>query len=364
MTNFKQKNSVSCILLSHNQPEYLNQALTGISNSTSQFDEIVIVDDGSEQDITPIVQQFSSLPVRLILKSHSGIPDSRNVGILEASSDFILWHAGDDVIFPSTLKLYNEYISKNSCIDILTGDLVRTDENLKPIGEFRTNEWKGDRNILISDLLFFNPLTDPFFLIRKSFFEKTGLYDLSFQRCNDWEWASRAAMSAKIGHVNRFVGYWRKHKNSVTEGAKITRDFKFDKMVQQLHIQRYKAEDLLKTINFEFLQGIQTTRDIIIWGCGRMGLVVLEILKQNKIKVSGWLSSSSNYSSKMTKEGKVYLPDEIIHFERRPFLVIANSFPDQTRPILDNLKFELNKDYFFAHRMCHINNPTNPYLWQ
>ena len=97
-------------------------------------------------------------------------------------------------------------------------------------------------------------------------------------------------------------------------------------MVQQLHCKRYKAEVLLNTINFESLREIQTEREVLIWGCGRMGLLVSEILSQNEIKTKGWLTTSSNHSSKILKDSKVYSPDDIIHFDRKPFLVIANSF--------------------------------------
>ena len=70
----KHKNiSVSCILLSRNQLQYLEQALRGLSNMTLLFDEIIIVDDGSDYDINPIVEKFSSLPIKLVLKSHTGI---------------------------------------------------------------------------------------------------------------------------------------------------------------------------------------------------------------------------------------------------------------------------------------------------
>lgn len=243
------------------------------------------------------------------------------------------------------------------------GDLVRTDENLNPIGEFRTNDWNGDTSRLISELLFSNPLTDGFSIVRKSFYKKIGLYDPKFKRCNDWEWASRAAKYANIGHVNRFVGFWRKHSNSVTETALAKNDFKFDEMVQKLHVQRYNVNDLLSTINFNFLDKIKLSRDIFVWGCGRIGLITYYILLKKNILPKGWVTNTLNNPPQLPNSNNIYLHSDLEQLTKKPFLIIANSFPDKIIPILNNLEFKINEDYFFAHRLCEKSNLHRTHYW-
>lgn len=95
--------SISIIIPSYNQAEYLAEAIESAYNQTLAPHEIIVVDDGSTDNSLGIAEsymfkQFPAIesPVRVINQVNKGLPSARNTGIMNATGQYCLFLDADD----------------------------------------------------------------------------------------------------------------------------------------------------------------------------------------------------------------------------------------------------------------------------
>lgn len=102
--------------------------------------EVIIVDDGSTDNIREIINQYpigDLQRIKFLRKENGGLSDARNFGLEKAEGNYIIFVDADDYINTKLLKDIKRYIEKN--IDIIKWKPQRIDENGK---EIRINKEK------------------------------------------------------------------------------------------------------------------------------------------------------------------------------------------------------------------------------
>ena len=124
----KQTNNLSfTFLLSlyyKENPLYLSHALNSIRNQILLPNEIVIVYDGPVSlELDSVVQDFRlTVDSKVIihkLSSNVGLAAALNSGLNLCTSDYIVRCDSDDISIPNRLKVINEFLIKNTDIDIV-----------------------------------------------------------------------------------------------------------------------------------------------------------------------------------------------------------------------------------------------------
>ena len=95
---------VSCVVPTFNAARYLPQALASILDQTHRDLEVVIVDDGSEDDTLAIAAAAGSR-VRVVRQNRLGPAATRNRGVQEARGAFLAFLDPDDLWKPDKLEL-------------------------------------------------------------------------------------------------------------------------------------------------------------------------------------------------------------------------------------------------------------------
>lgn len=193
---------VSIILPVYNVENELLTAFNSIINQTLGFDniELIVIDDCSTDNSSEIIDIFSKKYNNILsihLNQNSGTPSKpRNIGLRNASADFIIFQDSDDTLTKDACKnLYDIIVEGN--VDIVTGMITRND--LGNDFEIFYNPWISIINdefnmdnmdskcILDSEDLFklrLNSIEDnPYILEDYSFFSK--IYKKSFLINND-----------------------------------------------------------------------------------------------------------------------------------------------------------------------------------
>ena len=103
--------TISIIIPSYNQAEYLPDAIESAYNQTTPPHEIIVIDDGSTDGSLEIARQyqFSQLPliespVRVVSQANKGLPMARNTGIMNATGDYILPLDADDLLMENAIE--------------------------------------------------------------------------------------------------------------------------------------------------------------------------------------------------------------------------------------------------------------------
>ena len=113
-----------------NARNYLTKSLDSLVNQTYSNLEIIIIDDGSVDGSRDIYDKYSEMDSRILVKKQKnmGISSARNVGILEATGDYIFFLDADDWIGLDYIENCVNEICKEK-IDLLITPYVREYKN-------------------------------------------------------------------------------------------------------------------------------------------------------------------------------------------------------------------------------------------
>lgn len=95
--------SVSVIVPVRNRRELLREALSSVVGQTRPAQEIIVVDDGSTDGSAEVAESLGGT-VRVIRQEGLGRSSARNLGIENASGDFVAFLDSDDVWDPQKLE--------------------------------------------------------------------------------------------------------------------------------------------------------------------------------------------------------------------------------------------------------------------
>lgn len=91
-------NTCSIILPVYNAEAYLKETLDSIIKNLHADDELIIVNDGSNDNSAEIIKPYLSANVHLITKKNEGVSIARNVGMERAKKDYLFFIDSDDLI--------------------------------------------------------------------------------------------------------------------------------------------------------------------------------------------------------------------------------------------------------------------------
>lgn len=111
------KELISVIVPIYHVEAYLKECIDSIIHQTYSTLEIILVDDGSDDNCPIICDDYQKKDPRIqvIHKENGGLSDARNVGLDAATGDYICFIDSDDVVHPNFIQtLYENLISTNS----------------------------------------------------------------------------------------------------------------------------------------------------------------------------------------------------------------------------------------------------------
>ena len=116
-------NTITISIAAYNVRKYICACIDSILNQSSQVDEFIIVDDGSTDETRIIIDEYAYKyqSIKVFHKENSGLCGVRKFTIEHATSDYILFFDGDDILAPDAIKNLREAINKYNSPDIIQG---------------------------------------------------------------------------------------------------------------------------------------------------------------------------------------------------------------------------------------------------
>lgn len=189
-----EKPLVSAIVTTHNRPALLPRALDSVAVQSYPHIELVVVDDGSEEDVTPVVEGYrEAVPVRLLRnRKPEGACRARNRGIEAAAGAFVAGLDDDDAWSEGRIeKLMEAYSDKYAFV---TSDVRMVYEKRAPV-------WQKPAEISLDDLLYSNYVGNQG-LIRKERLLAVGGFDETLEAAQDYDlWIRLAEQFGPVKNV-------------------------------------------------------------------------------------------------------------------------------------------------------------------
>lgn len=116
---------ISVILPIYNGEKYINNLFNSMKNQTISFDNLELIfinnksTDNSLEILNSLSEKYENIKIINLEKHYPTPGHSRNMGIIEASSEFIMFCDGDDVYTPDFCKTMYDTITKES-VDLVS----------------------------------------------------------------------------------------------------------------------------------------------------------------------------------------------------------------------------------------------------
>lgn len=235
-----KKDLVSIIVPVYNVEKYLSDCIVSICNQTYSQLEIILIDDGSTDSSGQICEQYRQIDnrIRVFHQKNAGAACAKNVGLDNASGEYICFVDSDDYI--SSDYIYNLiHAIKDSNADIIECTFFTVFKNKVDRQTFKSSKERFTSLEYLSEYIKDWKCS----LLWNKLFRSSLLQNVRFKkgrRCIDDEFFTYKAVlnSKEIIRINKAIYYYRQRKSSVTNDLKFknqkTKDF------LDILIERYK----------------------------------------------------------------------------------------------------------------------------
>jgi len=190
--------NITVIIPTYNRYDFLKRAIASVISQTYRAKEIIVVDDGSNDNTSQIIQDFPN--IRYIYQKNSGVSSARNLGIKNTSYEWIAFLDSDDEWYES--KLEEQVAFHKAQSDVLMSftdeEWIRDGVSVKIPKKFR----KVGLDVWNENISFCN-IAPSSVLLHKTLFESVGLFDESLEVCEDYDLWLRILMNNKVALLNK-----------------------------------------------------------------------------------------------------------------------------------------------------------------
>lgn len=209
---------VSVIIPCYNQGQYVDESVNSVLNQTYQDFEIIVVNDGSTDELTiKKLQRYQKPKTRVLHTTNQGLAAARNNGIKISEGEYILPLDADDKIGKDYLEEAHRILDANPNIGIVYCEA-------EYFGD-KTGKWElppySFPEILLGNMIFCTAL------FRKSDWEMVGGYKTSLKYgCEDWEfWLSLVELQREVYRISKTLFYYRVKEDSMFQTLHTTEEY-------------------------------------------------------------------------------------------------------------------------------------------
>ncbi len=170
---------ISVITINYNNAEGLEKTISSVANQSFQNFEILIIDGHSSDKSVDIIKQSNRIDF-WVSEKDNGIYDAQNKGIKQAKGAYLLFLNSGDTLFDNNVFENFSDFSGNKKTGIVYG-------NTNLINENKSNELLCPPQKLDLNYMFRHNINHQACFIKRSLFEKYGLYDLKYKICSDFD---------------------------------------------------------------------------------------------------------------------------------------------------------------------------------
>src|SRR5215813_9258417 len=204
--------SVTVVITTYNHADFPAEAIDSVLGQNHPADEIIVVDDGSNDDPGTVVA--SRPEVQFIRQRNQGLRSARNTGLWAASSEAIVFLDADDRLLPNALEQNLACLAREPRSGLVYGGYRRTDAEWRPTGKDRYDPVVDDpyTDLLQGNLIGMHAAV----MYSRDRLREIGGFDTSLQRCEDYDVYLRMAQTHPIASHPNTVAEYRIHGANIS----------------------------------------------------------------------------------------------------------------------------------------------------
>lgn len=184
--------SVSVVIPAYNCSQIILGAVESALNQSYKVKEIIVVDDGSDDDLESALNSYE---VNIIRQENQGVAAARNNGIIRATGEWIAFLDSDDRWMPEKIESFVEIIKKNPSVGLLASNvMVGCDQSgWRPV---KLSEYFTSGKKAFEQLYYKNFIVTSSAMARRELLSDAGMFDRNLVCAEDYKlWLSLAKMA-------------------------------------------------------------------------------------------------------------------------------------------------------------------------
>ena len=205
---------ISVLIPSYNTEKYIEKAIKSMINQTVVPDEIIVVDDHSNDDSWSLILKLSK-ECQLIKpfrnEKNRGVAYTRNQLLKHSSGFYLVFLDGDDLSERDRIEKQVSFMEKNKDIDVCGSNFLLIDKEDKIIGEKKFPE----SDVLIKKNIWRCPFGNNTIIVKKECFDDLGFYDEDLLLAEDMDIWLRFYKKFNFYNIQENLVRYRIHGNNL-----------------------------------------------------------------------------------------------------------------------------------------------------
>ena len=200
----------SVITTVYNDEQYIAETIDSVLKQKYEDFEMIIVDDGSTDNSSSVINQTNDHRIKFFKKHHMGRPKALNFAISKASSEYIAILDSDDIALPERLAIQIDYLNKNPNVGLVGAGIKTIVNSRGDIVKHEETEAYSDSDIRKA-ICNINPLFHSSVMFRRELFDKVNGYDEKLSCLVDMDFYVRIAPFCELVNIPKCLSYKREH---------------------------------------------------------------------------------------------------------------------------------------------------------
>jgi len=211
--------SVSVVIPAFNRANFINETIQSALSQDYSNVEIIVVDDGSTDGTYEILLEYKRRGLITLLshdnRGNLGQSASLNLGLKSSHGAYVAILDSDDLFAGDKISDQVRYLQRNRKVGMVYGQGQAIDQNGSFLFKVPADghHEDSDPNRLLLDCYMALPGGS---LIRKTVFDKVGLFEEKFRAGQDHDMALRIMEATEVAYLPRLAFYYRKHGDSIS----------------------------------------------------------------------------------------------------------------------------------------------------
>jgi glycosyltransferase involved in cell wall biosynthesis len=210
---------VSIITTFFNSSDHISDCLKSVQDINSGYEvEHILVNDGSKDKTLEIINSQKLKNIIIVGKHHVGRGAALNLGLKNATGDYICILDSDDMINPSWIDFFCSNYKDHDHGGVFFG---KASTNLDKFRSYEPQSAISYKNLNPIRILFYNPICHSGSIFKHSSATKINGYSTSIKSQFDWDlWLRLSFMNESFIEINYIAAFKRLHSNQSFESKK------------------------------------------------------------------------------------------------------------------------------------------------
>lgn len=205
--------NLTVLMTTYNCAEYIREAIQSILNQTFSEFELLVIDDGSNDNTEDVVNKFIDERIRYIKINHSSRAAALNFALNQVKCQLIAIQDADDISEPERLRTQIDFLNQNKEIGIIGSWALLIEENGTIVSKMRK---PLSDNCIKSNLLAMNGISFPTTMWDRGKIDSQCLFNENLSFAEDLDWFYNQSMNTQFANVPKYLIKLRQTKHSLS----------------------------------------------------------------------------------------------------------------------------------------------------